>query len=105
MKYFIMLYFVANLLFVNPFYLLDRGNKDDSKIQGSLFFDMFFHVYLSGFGDFDIDNYHSSVFSVYVWVLFFGLTIFIQLVMLNLLIAVISESFARVTEVYKESTL
>jgi hypothetical protein len=54
-------------------------------------------------GDFDT-NAFGSVAVGYVWILFFLCTIFNMIIMLNLLIAIISESFAEVNSVQKEAS-
>jgi hypothetical protein len=49
-------------------------------------------------GDFDTGNF-GKIAPSYVWVLFILCTVLNMIIMLNLLIAIISESFARINEV------
>jgi hypothetical protein len=49
-------------------------------------------------GDFDTTAF-GTVAVPYVWILFLACTVFNMIIMLNLLIAIISESFARINSV------
>jgi len=49
-------------------------------------------------GDWDTSNF-GVVATSYVWVFFLACTVFNMIIMLNLLIAIISESFAKINEV------
>jgi len=49
-------------------------------------------------GDFDVNNF-GTVAVPYVWILFMLCTVFNMIIMLNLLIAIISESFAKINSV------
>ena len=57
----------------------------------------FVDVYHAMFGDFEALQDRYDDFSIVEWSMFFLLTIFIPLVMLNLLIAVISDTHGKVT--------
>lgn len=50
------------------------------------------HAYLLMYGDFDTENYDGAS-----WFLFICASIFMPLVMLNLLIAIMSDTYERVT--------
>ncbi len=54
-------------------------------------------------GDFDT-NAFGEVAVGYVWILFILCTLFNMIIMLNLLIAIISESFAKVNSVYEQAS-
>jgi hypothetical protein len=54
-------------------------------------------------GDFDT-NAFGTVAVGYVWILFFLCTLFNMIIMLNLLIAIISESFAEVNSVSEQAS-
>lgn len=56
-------------------------------------------------GDFNLDYYDQTEFSAYYWALFLMSTMFILITLLNLLIAIMGDTFDRVMEVAKESQL
>ena len=60
--------------------------------EGSTLSDSWCHIYRIAFGDFDTGDYNRAA-----WALFFFATIFLTLMMLNLLIAIMSNTFARVS--------
>lgn len=60
--------------------------------------DSMIHAYLTGLGDFNKDNY-SSENSKTVWFMFILATIIVQLIFMNLLIAIMGESFSRITAI------
>lgn len=62
------------------------------------------HAYLTGLGDFNKDNYSISD-DVIVWVMFLLATFLVQLVFMNMLIAIMGESFGRITAIQEQSTL
>ena len=57
-------------------------------------------MYLLAFGEFNLDDLNFAE-----WCMFFLSTILIQIMMLNLLIAILSETFARVTGEIEESDM
>lgn len=62
------------------------------------------HAYLTGLGDFNKD-YYSSGNSVTMWILFLGATVLVQLIFMNMLIALMSASFDRINGILEQSTL
>jgi len=62
-------------------------------------------VYLMSLGDFTagFDSEFGDVVPGYVWFLFILSTLFIMIIMLNLLIAIISEAFNRIYAVSEEA--
>lgn len=53
------------------------------------------HVYISSLGEFDIDSYLDSPMEVPLLILFLGLSFFMCIHMLNMLIAIMGDSFER----------
>lgn len=95
--------------FANVLMILDnnRDNPEDKNIApytGSFIFDAMIHAYLTGLGDFNKDNYSLSD-NVIVWVMFLIATFLVQLVFMNMLIAIMGESFGRITAMQEQSTL
>lgn len=70
---------------------------------GFPFFDAFIHAYLTGLGDFNKDNY-SERDAVITWVMFLIATVLVQLVFMNLLIAIMGESFSKIMAMMEQST-
>jgi len=63
------------------------------------------YVYRMALGDFNAgyEGEFGVVITGYVWFLFILSTLFIMIIMLNLLIAIISEAFARIYSVSEEA--
>jgi hypothetical protein len=101
----------ANIIFVLNINRKDSACTDDpscgpiyDSVVGFAPIDALIHAYLTGLGDFNKDNY-SSENSAVVWVMFILATIIVQLIFLNLLIAIMGESFSRITAIMQQSTL
>jgi len=67
--------------------LAGDSNRENTNLMGS-----FRHIFLLMYGDFSVDDYSTSM-----WILFCIASIFMPLVMLNLLIAIMSDTYERVT--------
>lgn len=95
--------------FANVLIILDsnRTSEDEKNITpytGQIIFDAMIHAYLTGLGDFNKDNY-SIADDVIVWIMFLLATFLVQLVFMNMLIAIMGESFGRITAIQEQSTL
>lgn len=66
--------------------------------------DALIHAYLTGLGDFNKDNY-SEGNAITVWIFFLFATVLVQLIFMNMLIAIMGESFGRITAIQEQSTL
>jgi hypothetical protein len=87
--------------FADAFVTLSLGSSDseDASINGQYvtsFTDSLVYTYRIGLGDFAVDQFANNVQPTTVWILFLLCTILNVIVMLNLLIAIISESFANI---------
>ena len=67
-------------------------------------FDAMIHAYLTGLGDFNKDNY-SEANSVTVWIFFLGATIIVQLVFMNLLIAMMGDAYGEIMAIEQQSIM
>ncbi len=56
-------------------------------------------------GEFDLDNYNYEGNDVIVWIVFIATTFITQITFLNMLIAIMGDTFARVSEVKEQSAL
>ena len=67
-------------------------------------FDAIIHAYLTGLGDFNKDNY-SELNGTTVWVFFLSATILVQLVFMNLLIALMGDAYGEIMAIQEQSTM
>ena len=68
---------------------------DDDAIPGyATFMGAINHVYTASLGEFDTDSYYGHDMQPYCIILFLGLSFFMCLHMLNMLIAIMGETFA-----------
>ena len=96
MGIFLFLLFITVLAFGDSFLRLAKGNEEEeAQFSGDNFVMSVLYAYRLILGDFATDNFGTSAVPV-VWILFLCATIFDMIVMLNLLIAIISDSYARI---------
>lgn len=109
MGVFSLIYITANLAFANAFFLLDGGFSnvvpDDDKISGSTWWEVVLYVYMTGLGEFGTDDFPEATNQAMFWIFFLLCTILVQLVFLNLLIAIMGDTFGRVLEIKEEASL
>ena len=67
-------------------------------------FDAIIHAYLTGLGDFNKDFY-SEANSLTVWIFFLFATILVQLVFMNLLIAMMGDAYSEIMSIEQQSVL
>jgi len=96
MKEFMVVLLIAVLAFSDTFRTISDGNlKEDRFVDG--FFDSFFNSYRMALGDWDLEQIgHVAIPLCYFF--FFLSTVFNMIVMFNLLIAIISETFTNVND-------
>ncbi|CDW78608.1 wd-40 repeat protein [Stylonychia lemnae] len=94
MKYFLGIVFLTLMSFSGAFFILSKNN-DDTKEFITSFFESNAFVYRLILGDFDTTNFGEK-YVVIVWMFFMLATLFLIIIMLNLLIAIISDTFERV---------
>lgn len=97
MKIFLTVLVLVLCAFADAFLSLSNGNKDEAfQFAGSNFPEALLYSYWLRLSDFQLDLFNDSVQSFTAWVLFTLASILVLIVMLNLLIAIISESFAKI---------
>ena len=101
-RHFLLLLLTTLLMFGVPILLLD-ANSDAQKplIEDSFHFwllDFLYNQYLLCLGEFGLDNFGDHPQAVLVYLFFVAATFFSQLTILNMLIAIMGESFSRVFE-------
>ena len=96
---------LAMILFGTTLYQLNTHtvvNPDDPEdydnVEIQTIFQQILNVYLLCFGEFSVDNYDGQDYTIFIMA-----TILLQLIMLNLLIAIMSDTFARVMDEIEET--
>ena len=101
-KYFLLILCLTILAFGDSMRLISKSNiVDDRFIEEE--YESFTYVYRMILGDFDTESF-GNIAPLYMWVLFLTCTVFNMIIMLNLLIAIISEAFARINEVAMQAS-
>ena len=93
MKTFLFVLLVVICAFASAFQAISKASPDDDFIDGN-FFMAVLYSYRMSLGDFDTDSLGTSVQPLTSYLLFILCTILSLVVMFNLLIAIISETFA-----------
>jgi len=106
MKWFFFIFVLVTMCFANAIYILNASRVQDSF--GTELFDETFpsfayvsailNQYLVALGDWDTENYkfsanHSSANSYLVWILFIFTTVFSQIIIFNILIAIMGDTY------------
>lgn len=96
MRHFFLVLLITIIAFSDSFLSLSLANTSDETQFVKTLPESIVYTYRLILGDWDTENF-GEVSTLLVWTLFLLCTIFNMIVMLNLLIAIISESFAQVT--------
>ena len=77
---------------------MEQGHNEPiyENLIGFAPLDAMIHAYLMGLGDFNRDTYSDENARV-IWIMFILATIIVSLIFMNLLIAIMGESFSRIT--------
>eukprot|EP00347_Sterkiella_histriomuscorum_P017370 403349643 len=109
MRHFLLILVLTFVAFGDAMRSISTSNEDvpdesgnTSQFVGSYVESVTF-TYRMVLGDFDTSNF-GQVALPYVWILFILCTVFNMIIMLNLLVAIISESFARINEVSTQAS-
>lgn len=109
-KVFLVMLLISLFAFANIIFVLNWNRIKDGEamiyddLVGSPPIDAIIHAYLTGLGDFGKDNYSEDNSRV-VWIMFILATLIVQLIFMNLLIAIMGESFGRINGIMEQSTL
>lgn len=93
MKVFMVILLMSLLTFAGSFYILAQNNKGDDVFIES-YVDSLLKLFELMLGSFDTEQYEKSVGSPIVYFTFALSAVFLIVIMLNLLIAIISDTFA-----------
>ena len=101
-KYFVLLLIIALLMFGVPVLMLDMNSAEGSELIDDNFhfwlLDLMFNQYMLALGEFGMDNFQDHPQQLLIYCFFFAATFISQLTMLNMLIAIMGDSFNRVFE-------
>ena len=105
MKFFVSVLMIATMAFANAFYILGRNSSDDAgNLAGSKITDAFIFAYRMGIGDFQTGGFWTRDEEI-LWIIFLFNTILVLVVLLNLVIAIMGDTFDRVQETQEYSKL
>lgn len=102
MRYFILIFFISVFAFANAFYILGRNMSDN--LAGSTFLLGFIYSYRMGLGDWDTGDFDGRD-QWLLYTLWFLNSFIILIVLLNLVIAIMGDSFDRIQERSEQSLL
>lgn len=103
MKFFLLILLVALLAFGDSFKVMSLANSGDDQFISGGVAGAFFYSYRVALGDFDTDSF-GTVGTLYCIILFILNTLFTTIIMLNLLIAIISEAFEKINQQGKRAS-
>lgn len=98
---FAIVFFACVAMFAMSFAILDN-NRSDSNLYPERFgfpWDSLLYAYMLGLGEFDTDPYDEDGNTALLWMYFLVATYVIQLVFLNLLIAIMGSSYEKMIEI------
>ena len=96
-RHFLLVLLLTFIAFGDAFYAINTSNKEgEGFIEGGYIFGIIY-VYTMSLGGFDVTAFGKTAMGM-MWILFILCTVLNMIIMLNLLIAIISESFARLNE-------
>jgi hypothetical protein len=95
MKYFVMIVAIGLLSFSSTFYILSRTNEGEGDFLNGSLIDANAFTYQLLLGNFDPSEFGPTNLSL-TWFFFILATLFLIVVMLNLLISIISATFSEV---------
>jgi NADH:ubiquinone oxidoreductase subunit 6 (subunit J) len=106
MRSFYIILVISVCAFGNSFYILSQSNNDPSQNYITSYVDGISWTYRLMLGDFDTSVFDDN-FIVLNWILFYMASMFLIIVMLNLLISIISDSYEKIQKnatnsMYKE---
>jgi hypothetical protein len=99
-RHFLLVLLLTFVAFGDAFYAINTSNETEF-IDGGYFFGIIY-VYTMSLGGFDTSTFGNTAVWM-MWVLFILCTVLNMIIMLNLLIAIISESFARINELKEQA--
>ena len=78
---------------------IEKLSAKCTPLTGTSFFTAIIYSFRTGLGDFDTNGYDNIAASQMIWIFFIACAILIQIILLNMLIAIMGDTFSRVTEI------
>lgn len=97
MRHFLLIMLLTIIAFGDAMRSISTSEEEANQFIPN-YFHAFTYTYRMILGDFSSDDF-GQVARPYMWILFILCTVFNMIIMLNLLIAIISESFAKINSV------
>ena len=101
-RHFLFILAVTLMMFGVPLVMLDGNSADEKElIEGAFNYwllDLLYNQYLLCLGEFGLDNFGDHPEAMLVYLFFIMATFISQLTMLNMLIAIMGDSYAKVIE-------
>ena len=108
-KYFLILTIFIFMTFGNTLLIMNQGRTEDGQLYSSIFgvgfLDVMLNNYITAIGDYEVDGFKQEGGDVIIWILFIMATFISQVTFLNMLIAIMGDTFDRVSEVKEQSAL
>lgn len=105
-RYFLLVFSIGILAFANFYYLVNLGNMESvQEFNEDTYLNSIIYTYMQALGEFNQDNFEDAVNGAYYWTALLLLTFFLTITLLNLLIAIMGDTFDKVLEVSEESKL
>eukprot|EP00347_Sterkiella_histriomuscorum_P001412 403372132 len=101
LRYFIMLYGFVLIVYGLIFTLLKiKTSSDNIEYEGINYFGYFIMAFRASTGDFQIDNFYEleDTHIIFAWIVWISAVLFLNIILLNFIIAVISESYEKVMQ-------
>eukprot|EP00347_Sterkiella_histriomuscorum_P019929 403339764 len=101
LRYFIMLYVFVLIVYGLIFTLLKiKTSPDNIEYEGINYFGYFIMAFRASTGDFQIDNFYEleDAHIIFAWIVWISAVLFLNIILLNFIIAVISESYEKVMQ-------
>eukprot|EP00347_Sterkiella_histriomuscorum_P004690 403359477 len=103
---FLFVFYLGIIGFGLSFYILSNNNEQHELVNEdeanskfiTSFANSFMYSYRMSLGDFQLDNFDSSTDNFLIWVLFVICSMTTTIILLNMLVAIMGESFSRVIE-------
>ena len=98
---FLVVMLVSLCAFTDAVYSLSNNNFAEDHILKD-FSTSFYYVFFNAMGEFSMDGFEENIIA---WILFFCCALFNLIIMLNLLIAIISDTYSKVASTQEEYAL
>lgn len=97
MRFFLLILIISFFSFGDSYKVINNANHPDDRFIDGGMLPSLFYTYRVGLGDFDTDSF-GNVAALYCKCLFLVNTVFTSIILLNLFVAIISETFQRIKD-------